>query len=362
MTDTPARGGADGDVPSWLTRLVRLFEAGHEGRPEISQGTLHQQVEELILGGPRRYTRDELLDTTGMQRTPATRLWRSMGFAEVGDEEVVFTDRDLMALHQFDQLRATGVVPSEVQEAVTRTVGQAMAGLAEWQVEMVYQLVETTGREMADGEVSERQMLDIAVRVLPLLEQMQSYVWRRHLAAAAGRVLTALPSLTETKALVVGFADLVGFTRTTRQLSPGALTRLIEDFYGIASEVVAECHGRVVKTVGDEVLWVTDRPVDAAAIALGLMDRFQEARHLPELRIGMAYGEVLTRYGDVYGEEVNIAARLTTHARPGRILINRRLADELADDPRFQVRLRRPIAVRGYSRLQPWGLRRREHT
>ncbi|MGH8967208.1 MAG: adenylate/guanylate cyclase domain-containing protein, partial [Actinomycetes bacterium] len=60
----------------------------------------------------------------------------------------------------------------------------------------------------------------------------------------------------------------------------------------------------------------------------------------------------------VYGEVVNIAARLTAHARPGSVLADRELADALSDDPRFALRPLRSVAVRGYRHLHPWLLER----
>ena len=79
---------------------------------------------------------------------------------------------------------------------------------------------------------------------------------------------------------------------------------------------------------------------------------------LPPLRIGLAVGSVLARHGDVYGEVVNIAARLTGHARPDTVLVDREAAAALAVDPRFALRPLRPVSVPGYRRLHPWVLER----
>ena len=338
---------------AWLTRLARLFDVARDEGESSDSAAPQGRIEELILGGPRRYTLDELLAKTEMDPDLAARLWRSMGFAEVAADEVVFTDGDRDALRQLEHLRAAGIVPPDIQEAITRTVGQAMAGLADWQVEMLYQLLDS-----GPAEVDESQILDLGSRVLPLLQKMQNYVWRRHLAAAAGRLLTTQPEESENRTLVVGFADMVGFTRTTRRLTPLELTTLIDRFQAVATEVVGSQHGRVVKTVGDEVLFVTERPADGAEIALQLVERLDDEESLPELRIGLAVGSVVTRFGDVYGEVVNIASRLTTHAKPGRILIDRNLASALEHDDRYRVRHRRPLSVRGYRHLQPFGLTR----
>ena len=81
--------------------------------------------------------------------------------------------------------------------------------------------------------------------------------------------------------------------------------------------------------VGDEVLFVTGQPADAAEIALRLTSPDRDRRGLPALRVGMAAGRVLTRFGDVYGPVVNLAARLTSLARPGTALVGAELAAAL---------------------------------
>jgi len=337
----------------WLGRFARLFALGGSAEEHDGEDAQYRRVEELIMGGPRRYSRSQLVAEIDMDRDALTTLWRSLGFAEVPEDEVVFTDGDRDALALLEKLRSAGLIPDDVEAAVARSVGQAMAGLADWQIEMLYQLVDYGHRG-----VDEREMLDIAERVIPLLENMQGYVWRRHLAAASSRLLTAMPGESETRTLTVGFADLVGFTRASRRLTPTELTALLEEFQDVATDVVASHRGRVVKTVGDEVLFVADEPADGVEIALLLVERLAASATLPQLRIGLAVGDVVTRFGDVYGEAVNIASRLTTHARPGRILVDRNLAAVLEHDDRFQLRSRRPLAVRGYRHLQQWELSR----
>ncbi len=67
---------------------------------------------------------------------------------------------------------------------------------------------------------------------------------------------------------------------------------------------------------------------------------------------------MLSRLGDVFGPTVNIAARLTSVARPGKVLVDKELAEELHDDEAFDLRRMRRTAVKGYRRLEPWRLRR----
>ena len=113
------------------------------------------------------------------------------------------------------------------------------------------------------------------------------------------------------------------------------LGRMVEDFESIAAEVIARHHGRVVKTVGDGVLFTTASAVDAVEVGLDLPEVW-DAEDRPPLRTGAAYGEVLTRLGDVYSPVVNLASRLTSLARPGTVLVDRELAERLSDVPRYR--------------------------
>jgi adenylate cyclase len=153
---------------------------------------------------------------------------------------------------------------------------------------------------------------------------------------------------------------MVGFTSLTRRASEAELVTVVDRFDALTAAVVAENHGRIVKMIGDEVLFVADDVANGAEIALSLLERAESDEQLPPLRAGLAYGRVLNRFGDIYGSVVNLASRLTSVARPGTVLIDRELADALDGDPNFVVRHRRPTSVRGYARLRPSVLRRAE--
>ena len=101
-------------------------------------------------------------------------------------------------------------------------------------------------------------------------------------------------------------------------------------------------------------MFVADDPLCGAAIGLHLLDSIDAHPKLPEVRVGMAWGRVLRRFGDVYGPVVNIASRLTSAAKPGTVLVDRELATALEQEPAIQLRRRRPISVRGYTSLSSW--------
>lgn len=321
---------------------------------EVSPDALQQRLERILLGGRRKYTRLEVAERAGVPEDRSRRLWRALGFATVEDDEVVFTDADIDAIRTADQLMNSGLIDPSIELAVTRALGQHLSRLAEWQVHMLWAMI----TENKDIGTSERQIARLVDRLLPELEKVQNFVWRRHLAAYSGRAFAAPDEDLEARTEVVGFVDMVGYTRLTRQVGEDELTAILDRFESVATEVVAEHHGRIVKMIGDEVLFVADSAVDGAEIALTLSERADTDDTLPAVRAGLASGRILSRFGDVYGSVVNVAARLTSVARPGTILVDKELAVELLGFSEYEVRTRRPVAVRGYNRLRPSSLRR----
>ncbi|MGH3244437.1 MAG: adenylate/guanylate cyclase domain-containing protein, partial [Spirillospora sp.] len=158
--------------------------------------------------------------------------------------------------------------------------------------------------------------------------------------------------------LAAGFADVVSFTRLSRRLDGDTLAAFIERFESTTAEIVAEEGGRVVKTLGDEVLFVASDPGAAAEIGLRIADRFNEDPDFPRVRVGLAYGEVIQRLGDVFGTPVNLAARLTATAYPGTVLIDHALALALPPGT-FDTTPLRPRPLQGLGRVRPVVLRRR---
>jgi adenylate cyclase len=328
-----------------------MSDAGDEAK---SSDDLQQRLERILLGGKRKYTRLDVVARTGVPEERARRLWRALGFATVEDDDVVFTDADLEAIRISDQLVQAGLLEADIEVSVTRALGQHLSRLAEWQVHMLFTLI-TENQELGKNE---RQIARLVDTLLPELERVQNFVWRRHLAAYAGRALAAPEEDLEARTEVVGFVDMVGYTRLTRRIDESELSAILDGFETLATEVIAEHHGRVVKMIGDEVLFVADSATDAAEIALTLTERTSVDDTLPDVRAGMASGRILSRFGDVYGSVVNLASRLTSVARPRTILVDKELAAELATDPAYELRSRRPVAVRGYNRLRPSTLRR----
>ncbi len=353
-----------------------------------------EEIERALLGAKRVFTRKEVADKAGIPIEVAEELWQQLGFPHAADDDVAFTKEDLKALQRTRELISLGILTPESQAALVRTWGRSFARLAEWQVNLL-------AERAIEGEDPEERLSELMDAVLPRVEKLQAYIWRRHLEGAASRLLSQFadegPGTTSTMA--VGFVDIVGYTGQSKTLTDSELVEWVEYFENEMTRTVVDLGGRVIKTIGDEVLFVTDDPVAAAEVALIVTERGEDDDDkFPRVRAGIAYGEVVSRLGDVYGPQVNIAARLTSVARPGSVLVDRgayeelsgpiaedaietaelpatddslrlskildRAADELAQispytqagDYRFR-RLPRK-SVKGYSRLEPWLLRR----
>lgn len=312
---------------------------------------LVELLEAFLLGEEPSLCGLDIAEQVGIPIELARERWRSLGFTAVEDDEIAFTQADLEAMRRTQKLHTLGLVDDGQESALVRTLGRSFARLAEWQVSVL-------GRAVDLETMSVGQLEAVMGDAVPVIEQLQAYVWRRHLLNAAARQLLSPAGDGDGAPMAVGFADIVGYTRQSRSLKQAELGRLVEDFEARALAVVTEFGGRIIKTIGDEVLFVADSSADAAHIGLVLAEEHQHDEDFPELRVGLACGLVLRRLGDVYGPVVNMAARLTSIARPGRVLVDRELAEALADDEAFQLRKLRRTSVKGYRRLEPWSLRR----
>jgi adenylate cyclase len=320
---------------------------------DLSSGL--ESVEEIILGEKPHLTRLEVTERAGVPLEVARELWRLLGLPEQGDDDVAFTEADVQALTYTRDLMKLGVLSPERQAALVRTWGRSFARLAEWQTRLLTEVALEADDPLAS-------VVELTGEVLPRLDELQSYVWRTHLARTAARLMATQGAGSDVVEQAVGFVDIVGFTSRSKELSDLELVTWIEYFEAECSVVVNDHDGRVIKNIGDEVLFVADDPAHAAEVALLLTARGADADdEFPEVRAGLAYGEVVARLGDGLGPTVNIAARLTSVARPGTVLVDDGAHDALdTDGSPYAFRRLRRTSVKGYSRLQPWALRRND--
>jgi adenylate cyclase len=318
-------------------------------------------LERAILGQAPAYNARDVADRTGVDVAEARRLWRALGFPEHG-LETAFTDADIEALTTLLGLVRAGLIDFDLAVNLTRAVGQTMARLADWEVAtLLHRVDEMAEREAEEGADGSR--LAAAARLVgdvrAPFEELLVYVWRRHLAAAVGRVeaLRANEEDLNTVQLTVGFADIVSFTALSNRLTEERIGDLVELFESRCADVVASQRGRVIKSIGDSVLFVNDDPVRAYDTAEGIITVIGRDSRMPDVRLGLASGSVVMRLGDVFGPPVNLAARLTAVARRNRIIIDDRTA-ELLPSEEFETRPLPARPVRGFGIVEPVAVRR----
>lgn len=338
------------------------------GLPEVKQvaeandldvARLFERVEATVLGGSRKYTPAQVAELAGVPRDEARSLWQALGFATVGEDDAVYTDGDVEALKLVTDLRACGFEDDQLVAAMTRLFGQTFSRLASWQGQLLLEML----ADRPDILGSEDAVVDLVDHVGPVMERLQSYAWRRQLVAFFARVAaraTVDVSTSLSSELAIGFVDMSGFTSLTRRATEQELRELLDTFESFATDIVGSHGGRIVKTIGDEVLFQAEDAGNAAEIALEMIETAAADERMPDLRAGLAVGPVVSRLGDVYGSTVNIASRLTSLGRPGWVLVDRAMHDALRDDARFHLKSRRPESVRGFHHLHPWRLRRAE--
>jgi adenylate cyclase len=194
---------------------------------------LRQAIEEIVLGAEPRYDQDAFEAVSGVDIVRARRYWRALGFSDAEPGEAPYTDTDVVALQRAVDLVEHGGIEERYVLALTRAMGQTMARLADWQVDIAVDRLQSEGRPLEAGRT--RARLEAS---LPDLEHLLTHAWRRHLLAAVGRVLDADQDGLAAVGLTVGFADLVDFTGLARRLDEDELGALVERFEGWAAELV----------------------------------------------------------------------------------------------------------------------------
>jgi adenylate cyclase len=246
-------------------------------------------------------------------------ITRAAGFAAPGPDDRAISQ-------QFADL-AAGITAAEAlfgEEAVlqlVRVMGSAMARLADAVVSAFLVNVEASVRGEDPVGLGIARANAEAVALLPTVNSGLDILLRQHILGARRTILgDAADAGYETQRMCVGFVDLVGSTALAQRLSTRELGAALTTFEHLAADSVTALGGRVVKLIGDEVLYAAVDEASACAIALSLAAKLMQHPVLPRVRAGIAGGDVLLRDGDVFGPVVNLAARAVKLANPGEVV------------------------------------------
>jgi len=334
-----AEGLYDPSAPEHELRralLERALAAGaglDEIRQACDEGWLHVVPARVaILGGAPSLSVEEVAARAGVSAELGARLWDAARLTRRSAVECVADD---VAIFEF-YATALPLFGEEETLQVASVQGAALATIADDEVSKVRSVLEAPQRvEGADNVAVGELMEAVTSQFVDLLERAVARLLRHHLMASGRRyTLWGPPTQEGTADVVVGFADLVGFTTLGQTLEPTQIDALLRTFEARAAGEATGASTRLVKLIGDEAMFVAKSTDDALAIAHALLDD----PDVPPLRVGIAAGEVMTRGGDVFGAPVNLAARLVATAQPGEILVDAvaaaRASDAVALEPR----------------------------
>jgi adenylate cyclase len=327
--------------------------------PPLGRRVTRKDLEQEILGERPSLTVDDVVADGKVSIELARQFWRALGFPEARGARA-FTAADVAALQLLTGLVDDNELDLATAVKLTRAVGHTLARLADWQVATLSEYIEDM--EHAGHGTGSRLQTGLAVlRALePKFEQLLLYAWRRHLAVAVGRIeaLGAEDSDLHTLVVTVGFADLVSFTNLSNGIDGPRLAGLVEDFESACADLVTAGGGRVIKTLGDSVLFIAGGPRAGIDIACDIVEHIGGDPLMPDVHVGIATGPVVMRLGDVFGAPVNLASRLTGIARRNRVICDPLTAAAVADVKGYAARSMTERDIRGFGMIEPISIRR----
>ncbi|SMX68234.1 Adenylate and Guanylate cyclase catalytic domain-containing protein [Brevibacterium sp. 239c] len=316
-----------------------------------------ERLEEILLDGKRVLDRREAAKLGGISTVSARKMWRALGMSQTDGSEKAYTVSDAHALRMWAKPVADGLIDQGTALSLARAIGQTTDRLVVWQMETLVDFL-TEEKGLTDPE-ARRDALQVVEDMVDPLQKMLTYSWRRNLAEVMGRLNVNVSDglamdnrqgwydSSMPLARAVGFIDLVSYTRLSQKMEPRQLANLVQEFQGMAYNIVATGGGRVIKTVGDEVFFAAETPMSGAEIAMTLMERVTAAEDLPQARVGFVWGRVLSRLGDIFGSSVNLAARLTAVADPGTIFTDEDTARVLSASDAYVFERRESLSLQG---------------
>lgn len=324
LFDSAAPGAAErGELVAWLAARGASLE---ELREALRANALQELAVKLARGGGERLTVAEAAARTGIAPETLEMLLRAAGLPPPGPTDRLFSEEAARSMRS--AIEAESLFGPLAVRRFVQGLGATLARAAESAVTLgvrghIEPLLRGGSSPVALADA--RYRLAAAVRSLAA---MMAQLFLMHVEVASQRLRPAWSgdvNAIDAAPLAVGFVDLVGFTPLAQRMDARALAEFIDGFEEAAHDVAQGCGGRIVKFIGDAVMFVGDTTAVGSDLALALVERFADEGTVAP-RGGVAAGPVLLRGGDYYGPTVNLAARLAEQAVPGEILVNEDIA------------------------------------
>lgn len=347
----PASGSAAGRVEllTWLAERGLTIE---EMVDADRCGQLNSLAGDRALRPGLRLTPGELAARVGIDVSMVHDVRRAAGFPTMNDAAAGLTAEDVRMFELFEA--AAGFFTRDEVLRLATVMGAAMRRIADACGETFLRDVEAPMKERSPTNELEMAKANLAgIELARAATAVFAPMFLGHLEVSTLRTRHARQDSEDydTVPLAVGFVDLSGFTERAGALAPRALRDLIVDFEMRANGVVGDHDGRVIKLIGDEVMFSALSADAACAIADALIRQAPAGTHA---RGGVAFGEVIASGGDLYGTVVNLASRIADIAVPDELLVNDAVVDG-APARRFEPAGRRRL--KGFNEpVRVWSL------
>jgi adenylate cyclase len=294
------------------------------------EGWLEGLGADLALHPAQELTLAEIAKLARLTPERVQEIRLAAGLSPIDPEERVFSKDDALGFASFGP--AAQLLGEQAAYRFSRIAGSSLARIAEAAVSLFRVHIEGPLREARGSEVALAEANARGIETLRLVPVALQALFRGHFDAAMRRLRESRTGKSvDTARLAIGFVDLVGFTSLSRSMRPRDLGDLIEGFEDTAHEVATANQGRVVKLIGDEVMFVALDATAACEIALTIVERAADDACITP-RGGVAFGELIIRGGDYFGPLVNLAARLAELAVPNELLVTPEVAAHARTD------------------------------
>lgn len=343
-----AAGLYDPDAPNAADRralLEFLVEEGctlDEMLAADARGRLFGLVgDRKVRPGRDQYTLREAAELTHVPLDLVVRLWQAYGLPITDPDTKVASPDDVSTIPLFAGMAAR--FGEDAALGLARVAAGSVARFAEAVSASLRVAVSDLGLEASGSEATTARTYATIAELTPRVGHVLDVLWRHHLEAARRQFELSgsndVAPLGQIR-LAVAFADITGFTAASQVATTDELSRMLDGFEAVATNAVHAAGGRVVKFIGDAVMWVHHSPQAAVETATRLVAEME----LP-VRAGLSYGLLLAQDGDYFGPHVNLAARLTDVARPGQVLVSGDLRQRLGEGVLTEAQP--PRALRG---------------
>lgn len=291
--------------------LEEMLEADARGRLFALAG------DRMIRPARPRFDCESAAIELGTDAATVSRAWRAFGLPV--PTEPVLGRQDVEAIRTWLVVR--DLLGDEAATGLARVLGSGAARLAEAEsAAMRTGMGGLVDLSVTGSEVQTARAFADVTTLVPRIGAVLDAVHRHHIEAARRHFEQVAPGLDDAVRCGVGFADLSDFTPMSTAMPLAELSFLLAQFEQACSDTVHEGGGRIVKFLGDAVMFVAPTADSLAGIACALVQHPKATEACLKVRAGIAYGDLLAQDGDYFGPPVNLAARLQVIAEPGQVL------------------------------------------